>query len=121
MPLSKRKSISFEERVQLTAEMSAPYRKLRQFVYLACSASGGVGAFVFFFRVLAGRELDRSLPSLALQVGIVSGAIALFRWENRRQKRLEDRVRINLKSQKPAAPTDVDERETKVEEPPMAS
>ncbi|WP_017324230.1 DUF3493 domain-containing protein [Synechococcus sp. PCC 7336] len=88
-----REQLSIEERVQLTAELAAPYRKLRQFIYITCLASGGIGAFVFFFRALAGRALDQTLPSLALQLGISAGAIALFRWERQRQRKLEDRLR----------------------------
>jgi hypothetical protein len=90
------KSLNFNERVQLTAELAAPYRQLRFFVYLAAAASGGIGAFVFFFRALAGRDLNQTLPSLALQLGITAAALALWRWERQRQQRLETRVRERL-------------------------
>ncbi len=56
----------------LRQEAQAPYRGLRRFIYVGCAASGGLGAFVFFFQTLAGRNLDQALPNLALQVGIVA-------------------------------------------------
>ncbi|WP_392530285.1 DUF3493 domain-containing protein [Nostoc sp. C117] len=69
----------------LKAEVAAPYRGLRQFFYIAFGASGSLGAFVFFFQVLAGRNVESALSSLALQVGIVALMIFLWRWERRRQ------------------------------------
>jgi hypothetical protein len=72
---------------RLKAEMAAPYRGLRQFIYIACGASGFIGAFVFFSQLLAGRDIDSALPNLALQVGVVALMVFLWRWEQRRQKR----------------------------------
>ena len=43
----------------------------------------GLGAFVFFFKLLAGRELDSTLPNFALQVGIVALMVFLWRWEQK--------------------------------------
>ncbi|MEA5617616.1 DUF3493 domain-containing protein [Cronbergia sp. UHCC 0137] len=68
---------------RLKAEISAPYRGLRQFIYIGVGASGFIGAFVFFFQVLAGRNLDTALPNLALQIGIIGLIIFLWRWEQR--------------------------------------
>ncbi|MBN3882954.1 MAG: DUF3493 domain-containing protein [Nostoc sp.] len=76
-----------EQYASLKAEIAAPYRGLRQFIYIAFGASGSLGAFVFFFQVLAGRDIESALPSLALQVGIVALMIFLWRWEQRRQRR----------------------------------
>ncbi|QMS89963.1 DUF3493 domain-containing protein [Nostoc edaphicum CCNP1411] len=69
----------------LKAEIAAPYRGLRQFIYIAFGASGSIGAFIFFFQVLAGRNVESALPSLALQVAIVALMVFLWRWEQRRQ------------------------------------
>ncbi len=74
-----------EQYAQLKAEMATPYRGLRQFIYLGCAASGSIGAFVFFFQLLAGRNVDSALPNLALQVGVVALMVFLWRWEQRRQ------------------------------------
>ena len=41
------RQISPEQYQRLKAEMVAPYRTLRQFVYVACGASGFIGALVF--------------------------------------------------------------------------
>jgi hypothetical protein len=70
---------------RLKAEMAAPYRSFRQFIYIAFGASGLIGTFIFFLRVLAGRDVDSALPNLALQVGIVALVVFLWRWEQRSQ------------------------------------
>ncbi|NEU82502.1 DUF3493 domain-containing protein [Nostoc sp. UIC 10630] len=75
-----------EQYASLKAEIAAPYRGLRQFIYIAFGASGSIGAFVFFFQVLAGRDVESAMPSLALQVGIVALMVFLWRWEQRRQQ-----------------------------------
>ncbi|MEH2250872.1 DUF3493 domain-containing protein [Nostoc sp.] len=79
--------LNSEQYASLKAEIAAPYRGLRQFIYIAFGASGSIGAFVFFFQVLAGRDVESALPSLALQVGIVALMVFLWRWEQRRQQR----------------------------------
>ncbi len=68
---------------QLRAELKAPYRGLRQFVYVGLGASGLIGAFVFLTQILAGREVEAALPNLALQVGVVALMVWLFRLEQR--------------------------------------
>ncbi|MBC1239323.1 hypothetical protein VF14_01060 [Nostoc linckia z18] len=75
-----------EQYTRLKAEIATPYRGLRQFLYIAFGASGLIGAFIFFFRVLAGRDIDSALPNLALQIGIVTLMVFLWRWEQRRQQ-----------------------------------
>ena len=72
---------------RLKAEAAAPYRGLRQFIYIGVGASGFIGAFVFFFQILAGKNIDSSLPNFALQTGIVALMIFLWRWEHTNQKR----------------------------------
>jgi hypothetical protein len=77
-----------EQYARLKAEMAAPYRGLRQFLYIGFGASGLIGAFIFFFQVLAGRDVDSALPNLALQVGVVALMIFLWRWDQSRKRRL---------------------------------
>ncbi len=98
----QRKPLSPDDRVRLMAELEAPYRGVRKFIYGAVGASGGIGAFVFLFRVLAGRELSESIPNLALQLGILIGAIALIRWESRQGKQDQTRIRTRLEAQEQA-------------------
>jgi len=76
-----------EQYARLKTEMAAPYRGLRQFFYIAFGASGFIGAFIFFFRLLAGRDVESAIPNLALQVGIVALMIFLWRWDQHRQRR----------------------------------
>ncbi|HIK05292.1 MAG TPA: DUF3493 domain-containing protein [Trichormus sp. M33_DOE_039] len=76
--------LNAEKYARLKAEAVSPYRGLRQFFYIAGGASGFMGAFVFFFQLLAGRDIDHTLPNFALQVGIVALMIFLWRWEQGR-------------------------------------
>jgi Low psii accumulation1 / Rep27 len=64
---------------RLKAEAKSPYRGLRQFIYVSCLASGAVGGVVFFFKVAAGRDLETSIPNLALQAGVVAIMVWLLR------------------------------------------
>ncbi|MGK7901499.1 MAG: DUF3493 domain-containing protein [Hormoscilla sp.] len=67
----------------LKAEAKAPYRGLRQFIYVAFGASGFIGALVFLAQLLAGRNVGAALPNFALQVGVVALMVWLFRLEQR--------------------------------------
>ncbi|KGF71996.1 hypothetical protein DO97_13975 [Neosynechococcus sphagnicola sy1] len=71
----------------LKAEAIAPYRGLRQFVYLVCGGSGAIGGFVFLTQVMAGRDVEAALPNLGLQLGVTALMIWLFRREQRVAKR----------------------------------
>jgi hypothetical protein len=77
-----------ERLAQLRAELKTPYRGLRQFVYLACGASGLIGAMIFLTQLLAGRaEVATVLPNFALQVGVVVLMVWLFRLEQQTSRR----------------------------------
>jgi len=69
----------------------APYRGLRQFIYIGFGASGFIGAVVFLAQLLAGRNVASALPNLALQVGVVALMVGLFRWEQRASRRASGR------------------------------
>lgn len=71
---------------RLVAEAKAPYKGLRKFLYASFGASGAIGGFVFFTKILAGRDVAQSLPNLALQLGVVALMVFLFRWEDRNNK-----------------------------------
>jgi len=79
--------LSPEKYARLKAEAQAPYRGLRQFVYLACGASGFIGAFIFLAQLAAGREVESALPNFALQVGVVALMVWLFRLEGRSSRK----------------------------------
>jgi Low psii accumulation1 / Rep27 len=72
---------------RLKAEAAAPYRGLRQVIYLACGGSGAIGAVVFLAQLLAGRDVNTAFPNFALQLGVIALMIMLFRWENRNRNR----------------------------------
>jgi hypothetical protein len=81
------KRLKPEEYERLKAELKAPYRGLRQFVYMACAASGFIGAFIFFMQLLAGRDVAATFPNFALQVGVVALMVWLFRMEERSKQK----------------------------------
>jgi Low psii accumulation1 / Rep27 len=77
-----------EKYARLRAELKSPYRGLRQFIYLACGASGFIGAFIFLTQLLAGREVSSTIPNFALQIGVVALMVWLFRLEQRASRKL---------------------------------
>jgi Low psii accumulation1 / Rep27 len=78
-PKPKPDSIDPELWRRLQAEAKSPFRGLRQFVYVSCAISGAIGGVVFFFKLLAGRDLEATIPNLALQVGVVALMVWLLR------------------------------------------
>ncbi|MBD2460088.1 DUF3493 domain-containing protein [Oscillatoria sp. FACHB-1407] len=79
--------LSNEKYARLRMEAKAPYRGLRQFVYIAFGASGFIGAFIFLVQLLAGRDVAGVLPNFALQVGVVALMIWLFRLEQKAKQK----------------------------------
>jgi hypothetical protein len=75
-----------QQYARLKAEVAAPYRGLRQFIYISVGASGFIGAFVFFFQLLAQRDIEQALPNFALQLGVIGLMVFLWKWENRSRK-----------------------------------
>ena len=73
-----------QQYARLKAEAVAPYKSLRKFIYIACGASGFIGAFIFLSQLLAGRDVESTLPNLGLQLGVVALMIFLWRWEQRK-------------------------------------
>lgn len=82
-PSSPQNSLNPAQYARLKAELQAPYKPLRQFIYFSLGASGFIGALVFLAQLLAGREVATALPNFALQVGLVALMVWLFRWEQR--------------------------------------
>lgn len=80
------KRFTNEQYDRLKAEAAAPYRGLRRFIYIAFGASGFVGALVFLAQIAAGKEADAPLLNLALQIGVVTLMILLFRWDKESSK-----------------------------------
>ena len=78
--------MSQERYNRLVAEAQTPFKGLRKFLYISFGASGAIGGFVFFTKILAGRDVAESLPNLALQAGVVALMVFLFRWEDRNKE-----------------------------------
>ena len=70
-----------EKYARLKAEAEAPFRSLRRFIYFGFGASGLIGAFIFFLRLLVDYNPQEILPNLALQLGVVALMAWLFRLE----------------------------------------
>lgn len=70
-----------------------PLPQVSPVFYAAFALSGGIGALVFFAKLLAGRELETTIPSLALQAGVVALMIFLYRRDQAAQDKLVNRVR----------------------------
>ena len=79
--------MSKERYARLVAEAQTPFKGLRKFFYVAFAASGAIGGFVFFTKILAGRDLETALPNLALQLGVVALMVFLFRLEDRSKEK----------------------------------
>lgn len=84
---SQQSKLDSEKYAYLRAELKAPYRGLRQFIYLGCGASGFIGAFIFLTQMLAGRDVAAALPNFALQMGVIALMVWLFRLEERAKRR----------------------------------
>ena len=81
-----------EQYARMRAEAEAPYRILRQLIYLAFGASGLIGGLIFFGKLLGGQDVGSTLPNLALQIGVVVLMVFLFRWEQRtKNQRSQDK------------------------------
>ena len=78
-PKSKPDSIDPELWTRLQAEAKSPFRGLRQFVYASCALSGAIGGVVFFFKLLAGRDLETTIPNLGVQIAVVAVMAWLFK------------------------------------------
>lgn len=79
---SEQSQLSPEQLSRLQAEAKAPFKSLRRFFYLAFGASGGIGAFIFFMKLLAGNPWQTILPNLSLQIG-VTGLMGVLLWVER--------------------------------------
>jgi hypothetical protein len=84
---AKRSKLSPEKYQRLRAEAKAPYRGLRKIIYFTFGASGLIGALVFLAQLAAGGNISSNLPNLALQIGVVTLMILLFRWEEKAQEK----------------------------------
>ncbi|NEP44687.1 MAG: DUF3493 domain-containing protein [Okeania sp. SIO2H7] len=80
-------NISPEKYARLRAEAKAPYRGLRQFIYVAFGASGLIGAVIFLAEIAAGRNMESAIPNFALQIGVLALMVWLFRLEQKASDR----------------------------------
>lgn len=85
--MTKSPRLDPEKYARLKAEAKNPYRGLRQFLYLGLGASGFIGAVVFLAQLAAGRDVSTALPNFALQIGVVTLMVWLFRRDKQGEKK----------------------------------
>ncbi len=73
-----------EFRKRLLKEAQAPYRGLRQVLYLVFAASGLIGAMIFLLKLIAGQADQELLGNFALQLGVIALMVSLWRWEQQK-------------------------------------
>lgn len=91
-PNDKRSSIDPELYRRLQAEAKAPYRSFRRFFYVSFAGSGFIGGVVFLAKLAAGRDLESTIPNLAIQIGVVALTIWLL-ISDRDKPTIDDRDR----------------------------
>ncbi len=74
-------------RQRLLKEAQAPYRGLRQVLYLVFAASGFIGALVFLMKLIAGQASPDLLANFALQLGVIALMVTLWRWEQQKSSK----------------------------------
>jgi hypothetical protein len=72
---------------RLQAEAQNPFRSFRRFFYFSFAGSAAIGGVVFLAKLAAGRELETTIPNLAIQ----AGAVGLFVWLLTIDKNKEDK------------------------------
>lgn len=83
MPNSSQLPPDSEKYARLKAELKAPYKGLRIFVYIAFGASGFLGALVFLAKMISGENITSTLPNFALQLGVIALMIFFYRLEKK--------------------------------------
>lgn len=94
-PGKPKRNIDPQLYAQLKAEAKAPYRGLRQFVYVSCALSGLVGGVIFLAQIIAGRDVEAALPNFALQAGVVALMVWLFRLEQRANRKSIEKEKLS--------------------------
>jgi hypothetical protein len=91
--------IGSDLRFKLLEEQAQPFRRFRQFLYIAAGGSAGIGSFVSGSRIIAAltgvqgvQPLSETLPNTAINLGVVAVSTALWIWEDRRGQGLLDKI-----------------------------
>jgi len=75
--------LSDEARAKIKAEISSPFRLLRQFIYVGMGAAGGLGTFTAVPQLLfalqdGGDAVGTAVTNIAVDVGAIIGAVVLW-------------------------------------------
>jgi hypothetical protein len=83
--------VSSELRFKLLEEQASPFRRFRQFFYLAAAGSASIGTFIAGTRVIAGMQgisgvqpLEETIPNTAINAGVVVASAALWYFDEKR-------------------------------------
>jgi hypothetical protein len=81
---NNKNNLDAEKYAYLKAEAEAPYKGFRKFIYLGIGASGAIGAFIFFIKIIAGKNITNNIPNLLIQIIVIALMIFLYRWEDKK-------------------------------------
>ena len=113
---SKPSGIGSDLRFRLLEEQAQPFRRLRQFLYIAAGGSAGIGSFVSVSRVVAAltgvqgvQPLSETVPNTAINLGVIAASEGLWIWEEKRGKGLLDKIteRSGVRQQLAALPVEL--------------
>ncbi len=113
--------IGSDLRFKLLEEQAQPFRRFRQFLYIAAGGSAGIGSFVSGSRIIAAltgvqgvQPLSETLPNTAINLGVVAVSTALWIWEDRRGQGLLDKIteRSGVRQQLASLPVELSDGET---------
>jgi len=99
--------VSSELRFKLLEEQASPFRRFRQFFYIAAAGSASIGTFIAGTRVIAGMQgisgvqpLAETVPNTAINAGVVVVSGALWYFDEKRGQEalstLKDKSSIRL-------------------------
>ncbi|KAJ8901980.1 hypothetical protein NDN08_004181 [Rhodosorus marinus] len=94
-----KKAAEYDMKTRLREELEAPFRKVRMAIYAASGVSATIGGFVSGSRILASmsgisgvQPLGETIPNLAIDLGVVAGAVFLYQREVKAGERRLERL-----------------------------
>ena len=95
--------MSGELRLKLLEEQASPFRRFRQFFYLAAAGSASIGTFIAGTRVIAGMQgisgvqpLEETIPNTAINAGVVLASATLWYLDENRGKEALENLKVCL-------------------------
>mmetsp|Transcript_5607 Transcript_5607/g.16701 ORF Transcript_5607/g.16701 Transcript_5607/m.16701 type:complete len:285 (+) Transcript_5607:100-954(+) len=97
--MARKKASEYNMNLRLREELEAPFRKVRMTIYGASAASAAVGGFIAGSRIIAAltgvsgvQPLSETVPNVAIDLGVIVGAVLLYRQETKAGERRLERI-----------------------------